>query len=45
MQLRKATKRFVETLEPSEGKGIIPITVTGHCSEFHEEKPHSNTRK
>jgi len=45
MQLRKATKRFVETLEPSEGKGIIPITVTGYCSEFHEEQPHSDTRK
>jgi len=45
MQLRKANKRFVETFEPSEGKGIIPITVTGYCSEFHEEQPHSDTRK
>jgi len=45
MQLRKATKRFVETFEPSEGKSIIFITVTGDCSEFREEKPHSNTHK
>jgi hypothetical protein len=45
MQLRRATKRFVETFEPSEGKSIMPITVTGYCSEFHEDKPHSNTRK
>jgi hypothetical protein len=45
MQLRRATKRFVETFEPSEGKTLVPITVTGYCSEFHEEKPHSNTRK